>query len=126
MSDEKAAAQAVQVAVRVRPFNGRELSRNAKCIIRMNGANTSIVRPDSLHKPVKEQDAHTFTYDYCYWSCTNDPNTTDHPNNADQERVFRDMVRLLTAHAVCVCFVRRIVLPLVGARCCSFSLDALL
>lgn len=31
----------VKVAVRVRPFNQRELQRNALCIIEMNGPTTS-------------------------------------------------------------------------------------
>lgn len=32
----------VKVAVRVRPFNSRELQRDAQCIIRMQGPTTSI------------------------------------------------------------------------------------
>ena len=53
--------ESVKVAVRVRPFNGREKDRNATCIIRMNGAKTTIINPDSE----EEKD---FAFDYSYWS----------------------------------------------------------
>ena len=32
--------EAVKVAVRVRPFNSREVNRNAECIIEMEGSTT--------------------------------------------------------------------------------------
>lgn len=37
----------VKVAVRVRPFNGREKEQNSKCIIRMESGNTYIKNPVS-------------------------------------------------------------------------------
>ena len=37
----------VKVAVRVRPFNGREKDQNSKCIIRMESGNTYIKNPVS-------------------------------------------------------------------------------
>jgi len=52
----------VKVAVRVRPFNSREIARESKCIIEMAGAttgkslldsskiNTYILSPDSHHQ----------------------------------------------------------------------------
>jgi len=58
MSDE----ESVKVAVRVRPFNKRELSRNAKCIISMTGAATAIQNPDDA------DDERSFNFDYSYWS----------------------------------------------------------
>ena len=39
--------ESVQVAVRVRPFNGREMDRKATCIIRMVGVKTLIINPDT-------------------------------------------------------------------------------
>uniref|UniRef100_A0A8C2E284 Kinesin motor domain-containing protein n=1 Tax=Cyprinus carpio TaxID=7962 RepID=A0A8C2E284_CYPCA len=33
-------AASVKVAVRVRPFNSRETSRDAKCVIQMQGSST--------------------------------------------------------------------------------------
>ncbi|XP_067934246.1 kinesin-like protein KIF28 [Watersipora subatra] len=56
-------AEAVKVAVRCRPFNQREKDRNAKCIINMNGQNTTIANPDTPKEEPK-----TFAFDYSYWS----------------------------------------------------------
>lgn len=42
MADE---GESVKVAVRVRPFNGREKERDAKCCIRMNDKMTTITNP---------------------------------------------------------------------------------
>ena len=39
-------AENVKVAVRVRPFNGREKERKSTCIIKMSGAMTTIVNPE--------------------------------------------------------------------------------
>jgi len=54
-------AESVKVAVRVRPFNGREKERNAKCIIRMQGPTTIITNPDT-------QEEKDFAFDFSYWS----------------------------------------------------------
>ena len=51
----------VKVAVRVRPFNKREVGRNAKLIIGMNGKTTTIINPEN-------DEAKSFTFDYSYWS----------------------------------------------------------
>ena len=53
--------ESVKVAVRVRPFNGREKDRNATCIIRMRGNQTVILHPDTHEE--KE-----FAFDYSFWS----------------------------------------------------------
>ena len=37
----------IKVAVRMRPFNGREMDRKATCIIRMVGVKTLIINPDT-------------------------------------------------------------------------------
>ena len=58
----------VKVAVRVRPFLGRETERGAKCCIDMNGPVTSIIDPETK-KPKN------FTFDYSFWS--HDQFTTD-------------------------------------------------
>jgi hypothetical protein len=52
----------VKVAVRVRPFNKREIGRNAKAIVQMNGKSTRITNPNDPN------DAKNFTFDYSYWS----------------------------------------------------------
>ena len=51
----------VKVAVRVRPFNKREIARNAKMIIGMKGATTTIRNPEN-------DEEKSFTFDYSYWS----------------------------------------------------------
>ena len=51
----------VKVAVRVRPFNEREIERNSKCCIQMNGAQTTIMDPES-------NNPRPFTFDYSFWS----------------------------------------------------------
>uniref|UniRef100_A0A671MBC9 Kinesin-like protein n=1 Tax=Sinocyclocheilus anshuiensis TaxID=1608454 RepID=A0A671MBC9_9TELE len=56
-------AASVKVAVRVRPFNSRETSRDAKCVIHMQGNTTCIWNP----KQPKEA-AKNFSFDYSYWS----------------------------------------------------------
>lgn len=43
------AGASVKVAVRVRPFNSREMSRDSKCIIQMSGSTTSKYWPQWLH-----------------------------------------------------------------------------
>lgn len=51
----------VKVAVRVRPFNGREKASNSTAIIRMEGQDTYITNPETG----KEQ---KFGFDQSYWS----------------------------------------------------------
>uniref|UniRef100_A0AAY5KYN8 Kinesin family member 13Ba n=1 Tax=Esox lucius TaxID=8010 RepID=A0AAY5KYN8_ESOLU len=59
----------VKVAVRVRPMNRREKDLNTKCIVDMEGNQTTLQpsggnlgRGDSRSQPK------TFAYDYCFWS----------------------------------------------------------
>ncbi|XP_007240786.3 kinesin-like protein KIF1C isoform X1 [Astyanax mexicanus] len=83
-------AASVKVAVRVRPFNNRESSRDAKCVIQMQGKTTCITNP----KQPKES-AKNFTFDYSYWSHT----TEDDPNFACQRRVYLDIGEEMLLHA---------------------------
>uniref|UniRef100_A0A8B9J9L2 Kinesin-like protein n=1 Tax=Astyanax mexicanus TaxID=7994 RepID=A0A8B9J9L2_ASTMX len=83
-------AASVKVAVRVRPFNNRESSRDAKCVIQMQGKTTCITNP----KQPKES-AKNFTFDYSYWSHT----TVNDPNFACQRRVYLDIGEEMLLHA---------------------------
>ncbi|OAF69255.1 hypothetical protein A3Q56_02996 [Intoshia linei] len=83
-------SESVRVAVRVRPFNSREIDRKSKCIIAMNGNQTSIKNPDG-GEPKK------FSFDFSYWS-HNDyyekdgiliPNAGS--NYASQDNVYNDL-----------------------------------
>ena len=51
----------VKVAVRVRPYNEREIKGNSKCCVVMQGPTTQLVDPETN----KEK---TFTFDYSFWS----------------------------------------------------------
>jgi kinesin family member 1 len=56
----------VKVAVRVRPFNTREINREAKCIIEMAGNMTAITNPKV--PPGTADATKRFNFDYSYWS----------------------------------------------------------
>jgi kinesin family member 1 len=56
----------VKVAVRVRPFNNREISRDSKCIIEMFDNTTAITNPKV--PPGTVDSVKTFNFDYSYWS----------------------------------------------------------
>ncbi|XP_057339285.1 kinesin-like protein Klp98A isoform X1 [Microplitis mediator] len=78
----------VKVAVRVRPFNRRELAMNAKLIVQMDGKRTRIYNnksPGSCRDNEKER-YKDFTFDHSYWSYE----PTDE-NYASQEEVFYDL-----------------------------------
>ncbi|XP_073513372.1 kinesin-like protein KIF1B isoform X17 [Phyllobates terribilis] len=80
----------VKVAVRVRPFNTRELSKESKCIIQMQGNSTSILNPKNPKEPAK-----SFSFDYSYWSHT----SPDDPSFASQSRVYNDIGKEMLEHA---------------------------
>ncbi len=81
------------MAVRVRPFNQREITMGASCVVAMDGASTILTDP-------KTQTSKTFNFDYSYWShdgFKDDPVTglteKDSPgsNYTSQQKVFDDM-----------------------------------
>ncbi|XP_073216593.1 kinesin-like protein KIF1A isoform X3 [Lepidochelys kempii] len=86
----KMAGASVKVAVRVRPFNSREMGRDSKCIIQMTGNTTTIVNP----KQPKEMPK-SFSFDYSYWSHT----TPEDINYASQKQVYQDIGEEMLQHA---------------------------
>ncbi|XP_038161957.1 kinesin-like protein KIF1B isoform X19 [Cyprinodon tularosa] len=80
----------VKVAVRVRPFNSREIGKESKCIIQMQGNTTTILNPKAPKEPPK-----TFSFDYSYWSHT----TPEDPCFASQNRVYKDIGKEMLEHA---------------------------
>ena len=85
----------VKVAVRVRPFNGREKSLSSQLVVRMTGSQVSLsptssdtdknssssgVLSGDRHKP------HNFTFDHAYWS--HDPGDN---HFVTQDKVFTDL-----------------------------------
>ncbi|XP_061096798.1 kinesin-like protein KIF1A isoform X1 [Conger conger] len=83
------AGASVKVAVRVRPFNSRETSKDSKCIIQMSGNTTTIINP----KQPKENKS--FNFDYSYWSHT----SPEDINYASQQQVYRDIGVEMLQHA---------------------------
>ncbi|XP_025155589.1 kinesin-like protein unc-104 isoform X16 [Harpegnathos saltator] len=82
----------VKVAVRVRPFNSREIRREAQCIIEMTGNTTSIMNPKAT--PGSKDAVKSFNYDYSYFSM--DPNDE---NYSSQLMVYKDIGEEMLVHA---------------------------
>ncbi|XP_039611571.1 kinesin-like protein KIF1B isoform X18 [Polypterus senegalus] len=80
----------VKVAVRVRPFNSREISKESKCIIQMQGNSTTIINPKNPKEPAK-----SFSFDYSYWSHT----SLEDPCFASQYLVYNDIGKEMLQHA---------------------------
>ncbi|XP_077390207.1 kinesin-like protein KIF1A isoform X3 [Festucalex cinctus] len=83
------AGASVKVAVRVRPFNSREMSKESKCIIQMSGNTTTIINPKQA------KDNKSFNFDYSYWSHT----TPEDVNYASQMLVYKDIGEEMLLHA---------------------------
>lgn len=94
-------AENVKVAVRVRPFNGREKQRDAKLIIDMQRKTTTIKDPQAAAGTEPKK----FAFDFSYWSHDGFEERADgyleatSPNYADQKRVFDDLGRGVLANA---------------------------
>ncbi|XP_061492483.1 kinesin-like protein KIF1A isoform X6 [Rhineura floridana] len=84
------AGASVKVAVRVRPFNSREMSKDSKCIIQMTGNTTTIINPKQPKETPK-----SFSFDYSYWSHT----TPEDINYASQKQVYQDIGEEMLQHA---------------------------
>lgn len=78
--------------MRVRPFNHREITRQAQCIIDMTGNTTSIVNPKAT--PGSKDAVKSFNYDYSYFSM--DPNDE---NYSSQLMVYKDIGEEMLIHA---------------------------
>lgn len=96
----------IKVAVRVRPFNGREREHKCGCCVSMSGATTTIHKPTCLEGkensgkdvPMNSADSdqsRSFTFDHSYWSHRKD----DH-NYASQEHVYNDIGAEMLEHAI--------------------------
>ncbi|XP_072548482.1 kinesin-like protein KIF1C [Salminus brasiliensis] len=83
-------ASSVKVAVRVRPFNNREINRNAKCVIQMQDKSTCIINPKQPKDAPKN-----FTFDYSYWSHS----TAEDPTFASQRQVYLDIGEEMLLHS---------------------------
>ena len=82
----------IKVVVRVRPFNGRELDRQAKCVIRMKDHQTILLPPPDAEERLrgihgKSGDGQkVFAFDKSYWSFDRQD-----PHFAGQDDLFNDL-----------------------------------
>lgn len=83
----------IKVVVRVRPFNGRELDRRAKCVVQMKDAQTILLPPPEAEerlrgsKSGKTGDSQkVFAFDKSYWSFDRGD-----PHFAGQDNLFEDL-----------------------------------
>lgn len=83
----------IKVVVRVRPFNGRELDRHAKCVVQMKDGQTILVPPPDAEERLRSTKGgksgdgqKVFAFDRSYWSF----NRQD-PHFAGQDNLFEDL-----------------------------------
>ncbi|KAL7737375.1 hypothetical protein ACLKA6_012985 [Drosophila palustris] len=72
----------IKVAVRVRPFNRREIELGTKCIVEMEKQQTILQNPPSMEKMERKQPK-TFAFDHCFYSLNPEDDSF-----ASQETVF--------------------------------------
>ncbi|XP_055332251.1 kinesin-like protein unc-104 isoform X2 [Paramacrobiotus metropolitanus] len=83
----------VKVAVRVRPFNSREMAKECSCIISMSGPTTNIYHNGKERE--RDRNGKPFAFDYSYWSHTGPEDT----NYASQLQVYEDIGVEMLDHA---------------------------
>ncbi|XP_024867905.1 kinesin-like protein KIF13A isoform X1 [Temnothorax curvispinosus] len=76
------ATDKIKVAVRVRPFNRRELELCTQCVVEMTGQQTILHHPTTMDK-IDRNKPKTFAFDHCFYSL--DPGVD---NFASQDIVF--------------------------------------
>ncbi|XP_039753302.1 kinesin-like protein KIF13B isoform X3 [Pararge aegeria] len=81
------ASDKIKVAVRVRPFNRRELELGTQCVVEMEGQQTVLQYPQSTHDKERKQPK-TFAFDHCFFSL--EPTL---PHFASQKTVFECLGR---------------------------------
>lgn len=100
----------IKVAVRVRPFNGRERDASCICCVSMSGNSTTLHKPivydnkenKDCNKDVipsssiqDKEDTKSFTFDHSYWSHRKE----DH-HYASQDQVYKDIGAEMLKHAI--------------------------
>ncbi|XP_034951830.1 kinesin-like protein KIF13B isoform X3 [Chelonus insularis] len=61
------ATDKIKVAVRVRPFNRRELELGTQCVVEMTGQQTILQHPTTMDK-IERNKPKTFAFDHCFYS----------------------------------------------------------
>ncbi|KAL8951125.1 MAG: hypothetical protein Q9222_002869 [Ikaeria aurantiellina] len=87
------AAGNIKVVVRVRPFNGRELDRRAKCVVQMKDSQTILTPPPDAEERLRGSKASrgadgqkVFAFDRSYWSFNRGDS-----HFAGQDSLFNDL-----------------------------------
>ncbi|XP_037034787.1 kinesin-like protein KIF13B isoform X4 [Bradysia coprophila] len=88
------ATDKIKVAVRVRPFNRRELELSTQCIVEMEGQQTILRNPLSMDKITDRKQPKSFAFDHCFYSI--DPAAQ---HFASQEQVFDSVGRDILQNA---------------------------
>uniref|UniRef100_A0A6B2EAN5 Putative kinesin-like protein n=1 Tax=Phlebotomus kandelakii TaxID=1109342 RepID=A0A6B2EAN5_9DIPT len=81
------ATDKIKVAVRVRPFNRRELELGTQCVVEMDGQQTILHNVTNMDKMDRKQPK-TFAFDHCFYSTDYDAG-----HFASQETVFDSVGR---------------------------------
>lgn len=83
----------IKVVVRVRPFNGRELDRHAKCVVQMKDDQTILLPPPDAEERLRSTKAgkagdgqKVFAFDKSYWSFNRED-----AHFAGQDNLFKDL-----------------------------------
>ncbi|KAI9819529.1 MAG: kinesin-like protein Klp8 [Pycnora praestabilis] len=92
----------IKVVVRVRPLNGRELNRGAKCVVEMKEGQTILTPPSDLEDrhcgsakgTSRVESPKVFAFDQSYWSLNHHD-----PQYAGQNALFADLGRPLLDNA---------------------------
>ena len=87
------AEESVKVAVRVRPFNKREIEANAKLCVAMSGPTTIVTNP-------ADGEEKKFAYDHSYWSFDGFTEQSDGYNKPDSSGKYHDQVRIISKYRV--------------------------
>ena len=79
------ASSNVRVAVRVRPFLPREIARGSKTCFEIDGAATTLIKPEDCESAGPER--RTFTFDFSYNSFVQ----PEHPDHALLYQEIREL-----------------------------------
>ncbi|XP_055939213.1 kinesin-like protein KIF13B isoform X2 [Argiope bruennichi] len=76
------ASDKIKVAIRVRPFNRREIELGTKCVVEVDQQQTILHNPNSRNSKQPK----SFTFDQCFWSFNE-----NHSHYASQATVFNSL-----------------------------------
>ncbi|KAK8745809.1 hypothetical protein OTU49_000024, partial [Cherax quadricarinatus] len=78
----------VKVAVRVRPFNQREIDLNSSCIVEVEDKKTRLInhKVNTIEGGENRERIKDFTFDYSYWS-----HRDSDRHFAPQEQIYEDL-----------------------------------